>query len=56
MLKQEAILEFKQIYFEETGQALTDIEAAEQANSMFNLFKVLLKNNSLDKQGKEMPL
>lgn len=38
MLSQEAIEEFKQIFFQEEGVKLTDSEAEEKANAIFDLF------------------
>ncbi len=43
MLKKEAIDEFKQIYFEESGIKLSEEEATRRATELINLFEVLFK-------------
>jgi len=48
-MKKEAIKEFKEIYFKEFGVRLSMAEATEKATWLFNLFKVLLKKERLDK-------
>lgn len=40
-LSPQAIAEFKQIYYEDYGIALTDAEALELATSFFNLMRVI---------------
>lgn len=47
MLTQEAINEFKQIYFQEEGIKLSDGEAEEKANQTFDLFADLLSSTKL---------
>lgn len=40
-LPKEAVDEFKQIYFKDYGVMLSDAEAEERANSLFELFELL---------------
>jgi hypothetical protein len=42
-LPPEAIEEFKQIYKKEVGVELTDAEAVDKANRLFNFMKVVTK-------------
>lgn len=44
-LPAEAIEEFKQIYKKEMGVKLTDTEAIDKANRLFNFMKVITKPN-----------
>ncbi len=46
MLTQEAINEFKQIYFQEEGIKLSDGEAEDKANQLFELFVDLTAINN----------
>lgn len=48
MLSKERIDEFKQIFFEELGESLSDQEAAEKAHTLLNLFKVVYRPIPLD--------
>lgn len=42
----QAIEEFKQIYFKQFGEMLSDDEARDKATRVFNLYKLLLKPTS----------
>lgn len=44
----EAVEEFKQIYYEEVGIRLSDQEATEKATCLLNLFKVLTGRDRVD--------
>lgn len=48
-LPKEAIDQFKEIYLREFGLELSQNEATQRANDLFNLFKTLLKPK-LDKR------
>lgn len=52
-MPEEAIKEFKQIFFEETGIELTDEEAAKQAHQMLEMFR-LLRQKDVDTKGKKI--
>ena len=48
MLPPEAITEFKQIYQDEFGVELSDVEATEKASCVFNLVKAIAESPKLD--------
>ena len=53
MLNQEAINEFKQIYFEEYGKIISDIQAVEMGMNLLNAVKFLYqpqKHIDIDKE------
>lgn len=47
MLPQTAVKEFKEIYLKEEGVHLSDAEAEEAANQIFDLFADLLSSTKL---------
>jgi hypothetical protein len=47
MLSQQAISEFREIFFREYGQTLTDEEATEKANSLLNFYKVIFQTSNM---------
>lgn len=50
MLPKEAIQEFKQIYFRKFGEELSNEEAAEKANRVYELHKALFDFLSKESQ------
>ena len=42
-IDKQALIELKQIHFEETGQVLTDEQVFDMGNKLINLLKVITK-------------
>lgn len=49
-LPKKAIEEFKELYFKENGVMLSDLDATEKANLLFDCLEVLFTNNYIDKE------
>lgn len=49
ILPKKAIEEFKQLYFEDYGVMLSDLEATEKAYHLFNGLKTIITKDTLDR-------
>jgi hypothetical protein len=54
-LSKEAIKEFKEIYFKEFGEEISDQEAREEAESLISLFKIIYRPIPEEARQKYMP-
>ena len=52
-LSKEAIKEFKEIYYKEVGESISDEEAQEMGQSLISLFKIIYRPIPTDEDNKQ---